>query len=413
MMGWRAFLLLVAIGVAGAASTLLVGLAMGMHADELTRLGVLLLPALAVTVLAATIARPVLLRAPIRQRVVATAMLASVLSFANLTALASLMFVSREDATLVGVLVLYSVGAGIGVALIQARSALSAVDRLAKTARMLAEGDLGVRAGRLGDGPELDALARTLDAMAERLSRSLAQVRDSEARRRDLITAVSHDLRTPLADLRAMIEAIDDAVVEDPPSLRRYATEMRRAVGSLVVLVDDLFELAQLDVAGVQLESRRVPLQDVVRSALAACSTQATMKGLAVETSIENAVEAACSPRLARVLQNLVQNAVRHTPADGTVLVVARRDRAELEIAVEDTGEGIAPEDLVRVFEPFWRGDPARSGAGSGLGLALAKRIVDALGGTIRAESQPSRGSRFAVRLPYSSVPAARAPIPD
>ena len=137
------------------------------------------------------------------------------------------------------------------------------------------------------------------------------------------------------------------------------------------------------------------------------------MKGLAVETSIENAVEAACSPRLARVLQNLVQNAVRHTPADGTVLVVARRDRAELEIAVEDTGEGIAPEDLVRVFEPFWRGDPARSGAGSGLGLALAERIVDALGGTIRAESQPSRGSRFAVRLPYSSVPAARAPIPD
>ena len=405
MMGWRALLLLVGVAVAGAASTLLIGVAAGMHADELTRLGLLLLPAVAITVVAAAVARPLLLRAPIRQRVLATATVASVLSFANLITLASLMFVSREDATLVGVLVLYSVGAGVGVAVIQARGAVSAVDRLASTARVLAEGDLGARAGRVGGGPELDALALTLDEMAERLSESIAVARDAETTRRDLITAVSHDLRTPLADLRAMVEAIDDGVVEDLPSLRRYATEMHRAIGSLVVLVDDLFELAQLDVAGIELESRRVPLQAVVRSALAACAMQATMKGLAVETSIENAAEAACSPRLVRVLQNLVQNAVRHTPADGTVLIIARRGPSELEIAVEDTGEGIPAESLDRVFEPFWRGDPARLGAGSGLGLALAKRIVEALGGTIRAESQPSRGSRFAVSLPYSNAP--------
>ena len=406
-MGWRALVLLVGVAMAGAAATLVVGIAVGMDGDELTRLGLLLVPAAVVSIVAAAIARPVLLRAPMRQRVLATALVASVLSFANLTVLASLMFVSREDAILVGVLVLYSIGAGIGVALVQAAGAVSAIDRLTATARLLAEGDLDARIGPLGAGPELDTLAQTLDGMTERLNQSIFLAQDAEAKRRDLITAVSHDLRTPLADLRAMIEAIDEGVVDDPPSLRRYAAEMRRAVSSLVVLVDDLFELAQLDQAGVELESRRIPLQDVVRSALAACATQVTLKGLAVETRFENAADAACSPRLVRVLQNLVQNAIRHTPADGTVLILANRSPSALEIAVEDTGYGIPPENLARVFEPFWRGDPSRSEAGSGLGLALAKRIVEAMGGTILAESQPSRGSRFAVVVPCAPAPQA------
>jgi signal transduction histidine kinase len=101
-----------------------------------------------------------------------------------------------------------------------------------------------------------------------------------------------------------------------------------------------------------------------------------------------------------RVLQNLVQNAIRHTPADGTVRIHARRGAEELEVSVEDTGEGIAPEALEHVFEPFWRADQARAGEGAGLGLTLAKRIVEALGGHIRVESVPTQGSRFAVLLP-------------
>jgi signal transduction histidine kinase len=107
------------------------------------------------------------------------------------------------------------------------------------------------------------------------------------------------------------------------------------------------------------------------------------------------------------VIQNLLVNAVRHTPADGTVRVEARRDADLLEVAVADTGEGIAPQDLSRVFEPFFRGDPARKGAGAGLGLALAKRIVEALGGEISAVSEPSRGSRFALRVPVSAGTAS------
>src|SRR5205823_4236060 len=119
-----------------------------------------------------------------------------------------------------------------------------------------------------------------------------------------------------------------------------------------------------------------------------------------LESDLGEAGDATCSPRLVRVLQTLLVNAVRHTPADGTVRVEARRSRDALQLSVQDTGEGIPPADLARVFEPFFRADAARSGGGAGLGLALAKRIVEALGGRIDVQSEPSTGSRFAVSLP-------------
>lgn len=400
-MAVRAAILVVTVAVGGAIGTLAVGLVVGMPGGELAHLGLLLVPAVCATAVAAVLARPLLLRAPVRHRLIATAVMASALSLLNLTVLGLMMFVNRQDAVLVVVLVLYSVAAGIGLALVQAAATARAINKLLTSAQSLAEGDLSVRTGHLDAAPELDVLAHGLDSMTEQLARSISLARDADEKRRDLITAVSHDLRTPLAGLRAMVEAIDERVVEDPPSLRRYASEMRRAVSSLVLLVDDLFELAQLDVGGIEVDATRIPLQSVVGSVLAACTMQARTKGLALESSIEDAADTLCSPRLARVLQNLVQNAIRHTPSDGSVLILAHRGLAELEIAVVDTGEGIPAENLDRVFEPFWRGDSSRSAVGSGLGLALAKRIVETLGGTLRAESRPGMGSRFAVVMPY------------
>lgn len=134
-MGWRPLMVLVTVAIVGAASTLVVGVAVGMHGGELTRLGLLLVPALIVTVVAGVIARPLLIRSPMRQRMIATALVASTLSSANLTVLAFLMFVSREDAVLVVVLLLYSVAAAIGVALVQASSVVGAADRLVATAK--------------------------------------------------------------------------------------------------------------------------------------------------------------------------------------------------------------------------------------------------------------------------------------
>jgi two-component system sensor histidine kinase BaeS len=175
---------------------------------------------------------------------------------------------------------------------------------------------------------------------------------------------------------------------------------MRRSLEQLATMVDDLFELTQLDAALIQAETKRARLDDVVRSAVVAVELQAADKGLALVQDLGRAEDVVCSPRVARVLQNLLANAVRHTPADGTVTIEAGRHGDLLHLSVEDTGEGMAPEDLSRVFEPFFRVDPARSGPGAGLGLALAKRIVEALGGRISAESRPQAGSRFHVELP-------------
>jgi signal transduction histidine kinase len=400
MRGWRALTLLAAVAGIGAAGTFAVGAALGMGGGELVDLAAYVIPALAVTVAAMAVAGRLLARTSLAQRFVAIGALGAAIALANLWVLSRQMFVSEHDATLLAALMLYSLGAGIGAAVVTARTAARAIGRLGATARALGDGDLGIRAGDLGAGPELDGLARTLDEMAARLQVAQQRERDAEATRRDLISAVSHDLRTPLASLRAMVEAIDDGVVDDPATVRRYTGEMRRSVSQLVAMVDDLFELVQLDAGAIEAESERARLGEVVRSAVAAVRMQAEEKGLALVTDLNGTEDAPCSPRLVRVLQNLLVNAVRHTPADGTVRVEAHRSASALELAVADTGEGIAAEHLDRVFEPFFRADPSRHGAGAGLGLALAKRIVEALGGGISAETGPSGGARFAVRLP-------------
>lgn len=399
-MTWRPVALAAVVAVVGGLGTIAVGALMGMGGAELVHLALLLLPAAAVTVVAAVLAGPLLRRASFRARLVAVALVAAVASLANLGALAALMFVDAHDAALMGVLLAYSLGAGVAAALVTSRSQTSAVGRLARAADRLAQGDLDARIGSLEAGPELDSLARTLDDMAGRVQRSIAAERAADRVRRDLITAVSHDLRTPLAGLRAVAEAIEDGVVDDPPTLRRYMTDLRAQVETLSVLVDDLFELVQLEEGALLRESSRTRLGDVIGSAIDACRSQAAAKGLVVERRLDGAGSATCSPRIGRVLQNLLQNAIQHTPADGTIRIEAHRRPQAVEVVVADSGEGIPAEALDRVFDPFWRGDRSRSGAGSGLGLALAKRIVEALGGRITVESAPARGSRFAVLVP-------------
>jgi signal transduction histidine kinase len=397
---WRPVALAGAVAAAGAAGTLAVGAALGMGGPEILRLGALLVPAALVTVAAAVAARHLMARASFTQALVAVAIIAAVAGLANLWALAELMFVSAHDAGLVAALILYSVGAGVGSALVLARSSTRAVARLNRTAGELAEGNLDARVGALEAGPELGRLAETLDEMSRRLQVSIEKERLLEARRRDLITAVSHDLRTPLAGLRAMAEAIEDRVVDDPETLRKYVAEMRVSVESLSELVDDLFELTQLEAGRIETEDDRARLGDVVQSAMAACRAEGLEKGLVFEERLDGAGDEMCSPRLVRVLQNLLQNAIRHTPADGTVRIEAHRRESAIEIAVEDDGEGVPSDSRDRVFEPFWRGDWSRSTHGAGLGLTLAKRIVDTLGGEIGVESGAHGGARFSVLIP-------------
>ncbi len=385
--------------VAGAGLTLALS-AGSLDGEEVRHLAIVLVISVVVTVIATAMVARRLARSSMRVRLVAIALFATLVGLANLAVLSWLMLVGKHDAAAIAILVVYATAAAVGAALATARESADAFDRLAATAGRLAEGDLSARAGEVGGGPEISSLAEAMDAMADRLGRSIERERAAESQRRDLITAVSHDLRTPLSGLRAMIEAIDDGVVSDSGTIDRYVTEMRGSVESLVVLIDDLFELVQVDAGVIETESERARVGDVVRSALSACDAQATEKGLVLQARLDGAGAARCSPRLTRVVQNLLQNAIRHTPPDGTVVVEARHGPAGIEVSVADSGEGIEPEAIDRIFEPFWSGDSARTGDGAGLGLALAKRIVEALGGTIVVDSVPYRGSRFAIRLP-------------
>ncbi|MEO8424067.1 MAG: HAMP domain-containing sensor histidine kinase [Actinomycetota bacterium] len=398
----RAIGLVVAVAAAGALAALAVGAVMGMSFGDLAHLLLPLGVSTAVTVATAVAANAALRTTSLRYRFLVVAVLGAGVALANLAVMAQLMLVSKHDLAIVMLLVVFAAGTAVALALVLASGSARAVDRLVEGARRIGDGELDARIGELRAGPELDSLAGSLDDAAERLRVAREGELHAEGMRRDLIVAVSHDLRTPLASLRAMVEAIDEGVVEDAPTVRRYAGEMRRSVEQLVAMVDDLFELAQLDAGAIKAETTRANLDDVVRSALEAIEPTAGLKGLAIVADLGGAAGATCSPRLVRVLQNLLVNAVRHTPPDGTVTIAAIEDERGLTVSVEDTGEGIAEADLPHVFEPFFRADPARSGAGAGLGLALAERIVQAMGGTIAAESRPTDGTRFAVELPAS-----------
>jgi signal transduction histidine kinase len=412
----RALAMLLALLLLGAGGALLVAAALGMKASELAHLAGLLAPAVVVTVVAATLASSLLRRTSLRQRYLAIAAVGTLVALGNLFALTQAMFVSTRAATVLAVVLTYASAAGLAAAFAAARSSVSALDRVTGIARIIGDGDLSARVGPLDAGPELDRLGATIDEMADRLGAVRDQEHRVEQTRRDLITAVSHDLRTPLANLRAMVEAIDDRVVTDTPTMRRYAADMRRAVGQLSSLVNDLFELVQVDVGAIGAEIERARLDDVVTSAIATVEAEAARKGVLLSSDVRGTEAAMCSPHVIRVLQNLLVNAVRHTPADGTIHIEGhieshiegRSDPSTLRLVVEDTGEGISEADLPHVFDPFYRADTARSSDGAGLGLALADRIVHALGGAIEVNSRPNLGARFDVTLPLLTDPAIR-----
>lgn len=402
----RLLLLPGVVTVAGALGAVLVAAVVGMNAGAVEQLLGLLGPAVVATLAGAALVDRQLGSASLRLRFGAVAALASCFALSNLVVLSWAMFVNPHDAALLGALLVYSVAVGMAVALLLGKSTAAAVERLEHAAHRLGRGDLTARTDDDepvmvdSGGPELWMLARTLDEMAERLQQAQARERDAEAVRRDLISAVSHDLRTPLASLRAMVEAVADEVIDDPASLRRYSFEMGRSVGQLSKLVDDLFELAQLEAGVITTETRRSRLGEIVETALATVAVPAAEKGLRLVAEVDTTADLTCSPRLERVLLNLLHNAVQHTPADGTVRLAATLRDDWIELAVEDTGSGIRREDLDRVFDPFFRADPARHGPGAGLGLALSRRIVEAMGGRISAESVAAGGARFAVSLP-------------
>ena len=241
--------------------------------------------------------------------------------------------------------------------------------------------------------------------MSERLAESRAAEHALEASRRELVAWVSHDLRTPLAGIRALTEALEDGVVDDSATVARYYRTIRLEADRLSELVDDLFELSRIEAGALRLQMDRASLGDLVSDAIAAASPVAQAKGVRLEGRLDGEppeLEVSL-PEVGRVLRNLLENAIRHTPSDGTVWVEAGVDEAAAFVCVADACGGIAPADIDRVFDLAYRGQAARTpGDGrGGLGLAIAKGLVEAHDGEI-AVANDGPGCRFTVRLPLA-----------
>jgi signal transduction histidine kinase len=227
-------------------------------------------------------------------------------------------------------------------------------------------------------------------------------VDDAERMRRDLIAAVSHDLRTPITSLRLLTDAIADDVV-DSATKRSYLAQMSTHLNAMSALIDDLFELSRLQAGDIAWSLEQVRLDELVGETVDAMRVQADARCVHVSAELPPGLRPAHGDpeKLQRVLFNLIQNAIRHTPADGSVVVRARPAGDAVEIEVADTGDGIAAGEREHVFEPFFRGgaQAARPGNGAGLGLAISRAIVEAHGGRIWLEDAP-RGTRVRFSVP-------------
>lgn len=237
-------------------------------------------------------------------------------------------------------------------------------------------------------------------ALAARLAMEERASREVEEARRALVAAASHDLRTPLASLRLLVESIDDGVATGE-TRDRYLKEIRTHVGVLSDLIDDLFELSRIEAGDISWTLRQVELRELIDDTVAAMRVQAAERGVRISADLPvgGLVAQANAEKVQRVLFNLIQNAIRHTPADGSVTVRARPLGRTVEVEVDDEGEGISPADGERVFEAFYRGDASRGEDGAGLGLAISKAIVEAHGGRIWLEPG-APGTRVRFTLP-------------
>jgi signal transduction histidine kinase len=275
------------------------------------------------------------------------------------------------------------------------RLILKPVKALTVAARQLGQGDFSHRVQFKGKG-EMADMARTFNSMAENLERA-------EMLRRNMVSDVAHELRTPVSHIQGQLEAIGDGLIK--PDVQTFDSIHEEAL-LLSRLIDDLQELTLAEAGKLSLFRQLEDVATLIRKEMAAVSTRAASSGITLTINLPEQLPPCDidSQRIAEVLHNLLNNAITHTPEGGTITVAASPLQEYVEVSVIDTGEGIPAEHLPNVFERFYRADKSRtrSTGGSGLGLTIARRLVEAHGGKIGAESQVGKGSRFYFTIPVS-----------
>lgn len=324
----------------------------------------------------------------------------------NAWLLARQMFIEYHDLTLNFVLLLFAGWTAIGCGYFIGWGLTERITIVSEGAKRLAAGDLSARVTAQGND-ELASLAVTFNTMAARLQESAEQRDRMEQARRDLIAWASHDLRTPLASLRLVVDAMVDGVADDESTRQRYLKTAQLEIANLNELISDLFELSQLDTGHIDLKIERTSLSDVLSDTLSALRTLAEQRSVHLEGQVDDGIDPMefDPEKIQRVLYNLLINAIRHTPSGGEIHVSATRKGDSVNVSIRDTGEGIPAEDLPRIFERFYRGEQARTRdldgqRGAGLGLAISRGLVEAHGGTINVESIVGKGTMFTIMLP-------------
>jgi signal transduction histidine kinase len=321
----------------------------------------------------------------------------------------SKMFISHHDRNVLWIVLAGAGAVGVILAVVLGRRVTAASRTVGEMMRRLGDGN-GAAGFAVGAHPsaapgELATLASELNLTSARLAEAQAQAEALERSRRELVAWVSHDLRTPLAGVRAMVEALEDRVVDDPETVARYYATMRGEIDRLAGLVNDLFELSRIQSGALALDIESVTLDELVGDAVAGAAIAASAKGIDLrgEVGEPSPVVELSTPEMVRVVRNLLDNAIRHTPPGGVVVITAGLDASgdAAEVAVQDACGGIPERDLDSVFEMAYRGDAARTpgDGGGGLGLAVARGLVEAHHGEISVHNE-GPGCRFTVRLP-------------
>ncbi|HET8906308.1 MAG TPA: HAMP domain-containing sensor histidine kinase [Ktedonobacterales bacterium] len=336
----------------------------------------------------------------------------------NVIMISRLMFLSVEDSELVLVFLAFGTAIALAIAWSVAGEVSRAVASIEAGARRIADGDYGWRIDETAAGgtTEVNRLAHWFNSMAASIQEAFARRDSAEAERRQVIAALSHDLRTPIASIRAMVEALDEGIVSDPTTVQRYIHTVRAEAGHLSALMDDLFELSRLEAGALSLHLERVSLEDILSDTIEGQREHAAQACIRLIGAVRDALPAVMldARQMQRVVNNLLQNALRHTTPDGTVILHAGYTHASgqpgrIVVQVIDTGEGISAHDLPHIFEPTYRGEVSRRRSSAdqdtftghgGLGLAIAQRIVEAHRGDISAFS-PLDAEARSVLLAY------------
>lgn len=403
---WLAAVLGLTAAIAG--GVLAAELLMGPPQDELVKLATYFGLAGGGTLAAAWLALRAFDRTmtlSIQAKAFVTGLLTAGIALLNVLIIAELMFVSTEhDLKLLIAAILFSALVAGTLSLGLAREVSRRLEGIARVVESLADGDYAVHTSVSGRD-EVAELAADVNDLAERLREAEERREALDRERRELTAAISHDLRTPLASLRAMVEALEDGVVQGP-EIARYHVTMRREIDRLSRMIDDLFLLAQMDAGALRLKKESLSVEEILADVVDALQPQARQYDVNIELRTGGPAQALVDGgRIERAVANLVRNAIEHTPTGGRVEVTLETVNGWVDLRVSDSGEGIDEADLPYIWQRFYRAERSRqrgprNADGAGLGLAIVRGIVDAHGGTVSVECAAHGGSTFGIRLP-------------